>query len=433
MEDSIWTKTAEMPTFPSLEGDVKTDVLIIGGGIAGLLCAYKLQEAGVDYMLVEAGRVCGGVTKDTTAKITSQHGFIYHKILRRFGREKARGYYEANQAALEEYRRLAQTIDCDFEEKSSYVYVKNKPSEIEKELAALTKLSVPADYVKDLPLPFSTMGAIRFERQAQFHPLKFLAALCKDLHIYENTKVKELLPGVAVTDKGKITAKKIVVATHFPFINKHGAYFLKMYQHRSYVLALENAPNFSGMYVDAQEKGMSFRRYGKYLFIGGGDHRTGEKGGCWQELSAFAEKHYPQAKVVAKWATQDCITLDDMPYIGLYARSTPDFYVTTGFNKWGMTSAMVGANLLADKILGRKNAYAEIFSPSRTILRSRFFSHVGKTVLNMLTPTVPRCPHLGCALKYNKQEHSWDCPCHGSRFTEDKKLLDNPATGDMKK
>ena len=433
MEDSIWTKTAEMPTFPSLEGDVKTDVLIIGGGIAGLLCAYKLQEAGVDYMLVEAGRVCGGVTKDTTAKITSQHGFIYHKILRRFGREKARGYYEANQAALEEYRRLAQTIDCDFEEKSSYVYVKNKPSEIEKELAALTKLSVPADYVKDLPLPFSTMGAIRFERQAQFHPLKFLAALCKDLHIYENTKVKELLPGVAVTDKGKIMAKKIVVATHFPFINKHGAYFLKMYQHRSYVLALENAPNFSGMYVDAQEKGMSFRRYGKYLFIGGGDHRTGEKGGCWQELSAFAEKHYPQAKVVAKWATQDCITLDDMPYIGLYARSTPDFYVTTGFNKWGMTSAMVGANLLADKILGRKNAYAEIFSPSRTILRSRFFSHVGKTVLNMLTPTVPRCPHLGCALKYNKQEHSWDCPCHGSRFTEDKKLLDNPATGDMKK
>ncbi len=431
--NSIWTETTQPPRFDALREDIKTDVLIIGGGLSGLLCAHMLDKTGVDYALVEAETICNGITKNTTAKITSQHGLLYHKLLKRFGAEKAKLYLEANQAAVKKYSELCKTIDCDFEKKDSFVYSTDDPRVIEKELSALEKIGFPAKLVLTLPLPFSVAGAVKFPRQAQFHPLKFAYAISQGLRIFERTKVLELAPYTAVTSGGKITAKKIVVATHFPFLNKHGSYFLKMFQHRSYVLALRNAPDVQGMYLDDDEKGLSFRNHEDLLLLGGGSHRTGEKGGNWQVLEVFAEKHYPNAEKIGQWATQDCMTLDGVPYIGQYSKRTPDLYVATGFNKWGMTSSMVAAELLTDMILGKENAYAEVFSPSRTILRPQLAVNAAKAVFNLLTPTVPRCPHLGCALKYNPQEHSWDCPCHGSRFTEDKKLIDNPATGDIKK
>lgn len=430
---SIWKQTTQTSVFEPLREDLETDVLIVGGGIAGILCAYMLDRAGVDYALVEAERICDGITKNTTAKITSQHGLIYHSLIRRFGEEKARLYLEANENAVETYRKLCKDIDCGFEEKDAFTYSLHKPKLIEKELRALERIGYPAKYADDLPLPFPTAGAVRFEGQAQFHPLKFAYAIAKDLRIYEKTKVLEFAPHTAITSGGKIKAKKIVVATHFPIINKHGFYFLKMYQHRSYVLALKNAPDVNGMYVDEADEGMSFRNYGNLLFIGGGDHRTGEKGGNWKELAAFKEKYYPDAETVGQWATQDCMTLDGAPYIGRYSKNSTDLYVATGFNKWGMSSSMVAAELLRDMILERENPYESVFSPSRTMLRSQLFVNAGKAVLNLLTPTVPRCPHMGCALKYNPQERSWDCPCHGSRFTEEKKLIDNPATGDIEK
>lgn len=430
---SIWTDGVETPRFAPLKEDIKTDVLIVGGGLAGILCAYKLQRAGVNYVVAEAGRICDGITKNTTAKVTAQHGFIYHDLLKKFGVERTRAYWEANTAAVKEYARLAKNIDCSFEEKDAYTYSLRDHKKVERELSALERIGAEATYADQLPLPFSVAGAVRFKKQAQLHPLRFLAAIAKDLRIFEETKVLELLPHEAVTSGGRIAAKKIVVATHFPFINKHGSYFLKMYQHRSYVLALKNAPNVKGMYVDEHEKGLSFRNHGDLLFLGGGSHRTGEKGGNWEELTRYKEEYYPQAEIVAKWATQDCMTLDGAPYIGPYSKRTRDLYVATGFNKWGMTSAMVAADILTDMILEKENPYAATFSPSRSILRAQLAVNGVKAVLNLLTPTVPRCPHLGCALKYNKQERSWDCPCHGSRFTEDKKLIDNPATGDIKK
>lgn len=430
--NSIWTETAKSPEFNALDGDIKTDVLIVGGGIAGILCAYELQKAGVDYALIESERICGGITKNTTAKITSQHGLIYQDLIKKLGAEKARAYYDYNQSAVETFRNLCADIDCDFEEKPSYVYSIDDERKIENELNALEKIGRPAQFVSSVPLPFYVAGAVKFERQGQFNPLKFLYAVSKDLNIYENTKLLEFLPDKITTNRGNVTAKKIIVATHFPILNKHGMYFIKMYQHRSYVVALKNASDVGGMYVDENEKGLSFRNYGDLLLLGGGSHRTGEKGGNWKELSAFAKENYPEAETVCQWAAQDCITLDGIPYIGQYSQNTPDLYVTTGFNKWGMTSSLVGAKILADAVCGKKNPYAELFSPSRSILHPRLASNLCKTVLNLLTPTVPRCPHLGCALKYNPQERSWDCPCHGSRFTEDKKLIDNPATGDMK-
>lgn len=431
--DSVWIKTAKQPKFPALEGDMKTDVLIIGGGIAGLLCAYMLKKAGVDYALVEAENICGGITKNTTAKITSQHGLLYHDLIKKFGVEKARLYLEANQSALKTYRKLCREIDCDFEEKPAFVYSLSDKRKIENELRALEKIGFSASFNATLPLPFEIAGAVKFDRQAQFHPLKFLYAIAQGLNVFEHTKVLEFLPNKVVTNKGNIAAKKIIVATHFPLLNKHGLYFMKMFQHRSYVLALKNAPNVRGMYLDADEKGLSFRNYGDLLLLGGGSHRTGEQGGNWAVLRDFAKTHYENAEEVAQWATQDCMTLDNVPYIGQYSKRTPNLYVATGFHKWGMTSAMVSAKLLTDMILEKQNPYAEVFSPSRSILRPQLAINATKFILHLITPTVPRCPHMGCALKYNPQERSWDCPCHGSRFTEDKRLIDNPATDDMKK
>ena len=207
-------------------------------------------------------------------------------------------------------------------------------------------------------------------------------------------------------------------------------YYLKMHQHRSYVIALKNAQKIDGMYVDENDKGLSFRNYQDVLLLGGAGHRTGKQGGCWQALEGFADKHYPKASIIAKWATQDCITLDSIPYIGQYSKSTPNLFVTTGFNKWGMTSSMVSAMLLSDLVTGKENEFASVFSPSRSIMHPALFSNLGQSLIGLLTPTAPRCPHLGCALKYNREEHSWDCPCHGSRFDENGRVLDNPATDD---
>lgn len=430
--NSVWTESTSSPQFEQLKKDIKTDVLIIGGGMAGILCGYMLKERDIDCVIVEAERICGGITKNTTAKITVQHGLIYDKIIREFDKDTAQMYYRANKSALERYKNLCKSISCDFEEKDSYVYTVNKLSKIEKELRALEEIDCPASFLTSLPLPFSVSGAIGIKDQAQFHPLKFAYAIAKDLRIYEKTKVLELIPNGAITGRGKIYADKIVVATHFPFINKHGLYFLKMYQHRSYVLGLKNASNVQGMFVDESKTGMSFRNHRDLLLLGGGSHRTGEKGGCWQELEEFAQKYYPKSEIVYKWATQDCMTLDGIPYIGRYSNRTSDLYVATGFNKWGMTSAMVAAKILSDMLTGKENPFASVFSPSRTILRAQLAANASKAILNLLTPTVPRCPHLGCALKYNSEEHSWDCPCHGSRFTEDKKLIDNPATDGLK-
>ena len=427
--DSIWTRTAQLPSFAPLPSDLRTDVLIIGGGLAGLLCAYKLSQAGVDYALVEADRIGGGITKNTTAKITTQHGLFCDKLIQTFGTDQARRYLEANQAALEEYRALCRDIDCDFEEQDAFVYSVNSREKIDRELKALDRLGFAAELAEQLPLPFPVAGAVKFSRQAQFHPLKFIAAIAGSLRIFEHTKVLELGPGWASTGGGRISADRIVVATHFPLLNKHGGYFLKLYQHRSYVLALDNAPNVHGMYVDEDEKGLSFRNYGGLLLLGGGGRRTGKRGGGWRELERFATSHYPDARETARWAAQDCMTLDGAPYIGPYSRGTAGLYVATGFNKWGMTSSMAAATVLTDLILGRDNPCADVFSPSRTVLRPQLAVNVLESALGLLTPTVPRCPHMGCALKYNAAEHTWDCPCHGSRFGEDGSLIDNPASG----
>lgn len=430
--ESMWQKTVTLPSFPALEEDIKTDVLVVGGGLAGILTAYKLRENGVNCVIAEKERICEKVSGNTTAKITSQHGFCYGKILKSNGFESAKMYLHANQQALSEYEKLCKKIPCDFEKKDNFVYSLNDPDLIDEELKALWKIGCDAEFQDKLPLPFKPAGTIKFKNQAQFNPLKFVNGIVGDLKIYENTFVKHLDSNTAVTPGGKITFKKAVIATHFPIINSHGLYFMKLYQHRSYVIALENAADVNGMYVDENEKGLSFRNYENCLLLGGGSHKTGKKGENWRELRDFAKINYPESKEIAHWATQDCMSLDGIPYIGPYCKGSKDLFVATGFNKWGMTGSMVSAMLISDLITRKENPYAKAFDPSRSVLKPQLFINGFESVKNLLTPTPNRCSHLGCALKWNGAEHTWDCACHGSRFTESGKVLETPANKNLK-
>lgn len=437
---SLWEKETELPSFPELRGDMRTDVLIVGGGMAGILCAYYLQKQGVKYCLVEAGRIAGRETGHTTAKITSQHGLIYNEITARYGREAAALYYAANQDAVKRYRKLCGEIECEWEEKDNYVYSVKNRKKLERELKTLEEIGVPAGFSEVLPLPFATCGAVSFPEQAQFHPLKFLKGLVNGLSIYENTKVLgyEEYSGagfrkVRLSGGATVYAKNIIVTTHFPMLNKHGMYFIKLYQHRSYVTALKNAPHFPGMYADEDKTGFSFRNAGEYMLLGGGGHRTGKTGGGFTEVRGKGEAFFPEAREVCRWAAQDCMSLDGIPYIGRYSKGTQGLFVATGFNKWGMTSSMVAAMILSDLVQGKKNEYEGLFSSSRPIVTKQLVLNLAESAMGLLSFSAPRCSHLGCALKWNKEEHSWDCPCHGSRFSEDGAVLENPANGKLKK
>ncbi len=425
---SLWKSTVKRDDFTQLESNCHADVLIVGGGIAGILCAYLLQEQGVDCRLLEANRIGGGTTAGTTAKITAQHGLLYHKLLARRGVELTRAYYDANAAALAHYRRLAQQHPCDFVNADNLIYSRDNAAIIDRELEALDKIARPATLAEDLPLPFPTEGAVKFTDQAMFHPLKFIASLSRKLPIHENTPVLSLEDRTAITPHGRVTADHIIIATHFPILNARGLYWMRLHQSRSYTLALRGAPLPTAMYMDEKDSGLSFRAHKNSLLLSGGGKRTGKPCGGWESLERFAVQHYPAAEITHAWAAQDCMSLDSVPYIGQYAPGLPHLTVAIGFNKWGMTSAMVAAMLLTDRILERPNPYAAVFSPARAPALLPLAGNIAASVAGMLTPTLHRCTHLGCVLHYNVHEHSWDCPCHGSRYDKSGTVLDNPAT-----
>lgn len=473
--ESIWSQTCQIPPKDSLKGNIQTQAAIIGGGMAGVLIAHYLKKAGLDTVILEAKHTAGGQSRNTTAKITSQHGLIYHQLSRTIGEEQARIYAQANQQAVENYARLIQDeyIDCDFERRDAYLYSSDKKL-LTDELAACQALGLPATLEELLPLPFTSAGAVKFSGQAQFHPLKFIRALAKDLTIYEHTPALAVEDNVIHTPNGKVEAEQIIFACHFPFVNFPGMYFARMHQERVYFLALKNAPHYDGMFIGADENSFSLRNYGDLLFFGGASHRTGDnkEGGRYELLRQKAKYYFPESSEVAHWSAQDCLSVDNVPYIGHFSHNRPNWYVATGFQKWGMSTSMVSAMIISDLISGEENPYASVFDPHRFQsealgqmmqnskealkgLSRRFFyiptelaaeipcDHGGVVLLDgekvgvykdengKIYPVDIRCPHLGCELEYNPDEHSWDCPCHGSRFDRYGHWLDAPATGDL--
>lgn len=429
---SLWHDTANLPRFPALSRDTSCDVLVIGGGMAGLLTLHELCRRGVDCLLVEAERIGSGTTGGTTAVLSAQHDTLYADLIRSFGRDQAKAVLYANLSAVEQYRALCARIPCDFSEAPSCLYTLSSPARLEREASAVQSLGFPARFTQQTELPLPVRGAVFFPGMAQFHPLRFLAGLVPGLPICENTRALRIEPGAVHTNRGVIRARRVIVCTHFPILNRRGLYFMKQYQMRSFVLALKNAPALHGTYAGTERGGLYFRSYGDLLLVGGGDHRTGKSGGGFDCVEAFVRRTWPQARVAYRWAAQDCMSLDGAPYIGPYSPHTPGLFVATGFNEWGMTTSMVASRLLADAVTGQPNPYARAFAPQRSLVHPQLLGNLFETTLGLLWPTSRRCTHLGCALHWNPQEHTWDCSCHGSRYAPDGKLLDNPALRDRR-
>lgn len=474
---SVWEERKEANRI-KLNRDITSQIVVIGAGMAGVLSALLLQEAGWNVVVIEALKAGRGITKNTTAKITIQHHLIYDKLIRKFGIEKAREYAGKNQEALKKYEELAgrYKIPCSMEKQPAFVYSLGEVRKLEAETLAAQQLGINALFTKEVDLPFEVRGAVKFEDQLQFQPLEFLDILSEKLIIYEQSKAVEVTKKNRVLVEGEggkiyeVKADYVIVATHYPFINIPGYYFLRMYQERSYVISLESEETLSyGMYIDEDKKGFSFRRYKNMVLLGGGSHRTGENpGDSYEKLLTAAGKWYPGCPVGYQWSNQDCMPLDGVPYIGAYSRKTPGLYVATGFGKWGMSTAMTAALLLRDAI-GSNSTDTGIFSPARIkpVLSAKNLSK------NIITATkrwslqllyLPRqltegmvngqgtivryhgkkigiyqdetgktyavdikCPHLGCMLAWNSEEKTWDCPCHGSRFDYKGNLIENPS------
>ena len=507
--ESIWAQT-NLPVFDPLYGDIETDVLIIGGGIAGLLCAFQLMGSGLDVTLIEAQNLLRGVTQNTTAKITSQHDLIYDHLSTSFSPEWAKLYAAANENAILEFEQIVarEHIDCGFERLSAFVYTRDekKLSDLEKEESAARAAGIDAQVVSECGLPFSVAGALEFRGQAQYHPLRFLARIvqlvAQRCHIHENTPalppnegldalsgeekghgrtpVGLFADGVVKTPHGSVKAAQIIVCTHYPFISSHGLYAARLTQDRSYVIALRDAPKLPGMYIDLDPDGYSLRSVttggAGYVLFGGCSHKSGHnrEGGCYERLEDAARIAYCGYEPTFRWSAQDCMTPDRLPFVGQYAKDTPNLYVATGFNKWGMSTSMAASRLLADLLTGRDNPLAKVFSPQRAsvmqsapgVAASAVDSVAGLSKSALYLPfkdleAIPNghggivragmkkigvyktedgtvfavetaCAHLGCQVEWNPDEKTWDCPCHGSRFDVRGGVISGPAQAPLK-
>ena len=494
--NSLWIETTnDNKILNSLNRNEYTEVCIIGAGIFGLTTAYYLNKLNKKVIVIEKGKIGEKVSGNTTGKITSQHGLFYDHLISDFGKDFAKKYLESNEIAIKNIQNIVEenNIKCEFTIKNSYVYTTNEDElyQIEKEAQAVKSLGKKTRVVNDLDLPFKIKGAIEFTNQAQFHPRKYMKGLCDNIlnknKIYENTIVtnikKEGDNYCVITDKGFIKAKYVVVASHYPIKNIPGLYFTKMYQSTSYVIAFRTNNKLpKDMYINVNEPFYSFRtaEYNgeQIILLCGSDHKTGkpiENNYPYEELEKKSKELYPDAEVLFRWNTRDCIGLDKVPYIGEFSSIMKNIYVATGFKKWGMTLSNVAANIITDEILGKDNKYKEIYKATRvepiknrweekniikdsinSILINKFKvekenlekiqnnngaiikingENIGiyKDSLGKIHAVKPNCTHLGCLLSWNNLDKTWDCPCHGSRFDYEGKNIYEPAIKSLTK
>ena len=462
----------KLPEYPRLSEHLLADVAVIGGGMAGLLTAFSLHRAGLRVVLLEENRLAGGATGRCTARLSAQHGLFCERLIRDFGEHLARQYVMAQLHAVKQYRDLiaALGVDCSWQEQTSRVCTAPNGPDLSREYAAAVLLGAPAELqaVKDLPFP--VREAVCFTGQATFEPLPLFAALLPGLAIYEHSPVRDVRGRLVRCDGGSVEAAHIVVATRYPLLERWGFYHLRLRQEQAHLLELAGAPGIDGWYLDADTRGWSLQQRGDRLILGGGLHRSGEnRGDSYDRLREQARLWFPQAREVRAWSSQDCVTMDGVPYIGRYGAAAPHLHVAAGFGRWGLTNSMVAATLLTAEILDRHYPYAEVFSPARffpsasieAMMEGALYAVRGKkrrlyTVAERETAAIPRggaaivrhhgrqygvyrdeqdrlyavspvCPHRGCALEWNADDKTWDCPCHGSRFDYTGRRLDSPA------
>ena len=493
---SYWRDSVEIPDFPTLEQDMQVDICIVGGGITGITAAYVLTKAGLKVVLLEANQLFGGTTGHTTAKITAQHDLIYDELITNMGKNNARLYYEANMDALRLIEKTVEElqIDCDFKKQDAYVYATTDQSEekINKEAKAYEKLGIDGGLAEKLPIDLKIKNAVVMRNQAQFHPLKYLVHLVDDIkanggQIFANTTAVNVEKGdeptVLTRNDHRVTAQFILICSHFPFYEGFGLYSGRMYADRSYALAVKTKQTYpDGMYLSADQPARSLRSVTingeKMVLIVGEGHKTGQSTDTkkhFDALTAFGDEILGIEDVLYRWSAQDLTTLDKVPYVGEITSGQPNILIATGFRKWGMTNGTAAALLLQDIVLNKDNRYKALYSPSRFYATPSIKNFLvqnadvvgqlvkGKLQLSQVDPDQLKqdegavviiggerkgayrdkagelhivdttCTHVGCEVEWNSGERSWDCPCHGSRFTYKGEVIEGPAEKPLQK
>lgn len=468
---SVWQ--VDRRDYQKLKGDLKREIVVIGGGIAGFLTAFKLSEAGKAVTLVEADRLFSGTTGKTTAKITLNQGTVYYELNKRYGKETAALYYNAQAEGMRGIAELVKkyNIDCDWRETDSYIYSCGGKSDLDKTYEVLKNLGTNCKLESNLPNLKADI-ALKVSGQYLFDPIKFLTALPVNFEIFEHSRVIDVDTETKriLTESGSIKADIIIIATHFPIINSVGAYYFKLRQSTSYTIAV-NKQLTKDMFLEEREDGLSIRPYSEGTLFGGFDHRTGRVVDCdaFSALKQRAKEIFGGENITHIWSAQDVMTFDKMPMAGRYSRTSEGVYLVTGFNKWGMSNSMICGGLLTDLILNRPNPYTRIFSPQRHIkgafgdYMSNAFTNVkeiAKGYVSMTRKTVDdvpvncgmivryhgkrravyrdengklfaigrMCPHMHGELKWNPNGKCWECPCHGSRFDIYGNIISEPST-----
>lgn len=479
MHESLWRAEGRRESFPPLRGQFKTEALVIGAGIVGLCCATLLHEQGVEVTVIDGSEVADGVTGHTTAKLSSLHGLTYAALVSTFDVDTARAYGEANEWGL---RWIAERgIECALRRKPNYTYAASSDdrADIEAEADAARAAGLPAEFVEDVPLPYPTAGAVRFDDQAEFHPVDFAYGLARELpRIHEHTHAVALREGQVDTNRGTIAAEHVVVATHFPFPDR-ALLFARMHPERSYCVAAPlHGPPPDGMFISASQPTRSIRTHDGHLIVGGEGHKVGQGRGPtearYETLERFAQAHFDVGETAYRWSAQDNMPADGLPFIGRLTPRSRTAWTATGFRKWGLAFAPAAARIVADGIAGRDNSWADTFNPNRVNLTAsatdlvkenanvgfhffadrltrraadapadlapgegRVVSHHGRQVAvsrdddGTLHRVSARCTHLYCIVNWNDAERSWDCPCHGSRFAQDGSVLQGPAVNPL--
>ena len=487
---SYWLDSTPTKEYPQVTNEIKTNVVIVGAGMTGILTAYLLSNySDLDIVLVDSDKVFHGASGYTTAKITAQHHIIYNKLIHYFGEEQTKLYASANYKAVDFIEKLIRelNINCNFTRLPSFVYTQKNSFKqlLEKEANALDRIGLDCNLIESLNLPLETICGIKLDNQAQFHPTLFLSKILEQLEstkvrIFENTTIIDLKEAkkcaLLTSTNNYIAAEKVIITSHYPFYDGLSFYFSRLIPKKSYIVASKLDTNIpEGMFISAENPIRSFRTTDynnqKMLLVGGDNHFTGHGTDLishYESLTSFSRDVFQTSDVLYKWSTEDYGTLDGIPYVGKLNKTSTNVYVATGYNKWGMTNSVVASQLLTDTILEKENPLTDLYSPSRvSILAStkNFVTHnvdVGFQYLkSKLTFSDPEkevdyteakivniagkqygayidennevfilditCPHMGCELKWNNADLTWDCPCHGSRFNYKGEVITGPA------
>jgi glycine/D-amino acid oxidase-like deaminating enzyme len=439
---SLWFEGRDRAPRPALDRDIGVDVAVVGAGIVGVTTAFLLEREGLKVAVLEARHLCAGATGYTTAKLSSLHGLTYAKLANTLGREHARTYGEANEAGIARVFEIADElgIDCDLRRKPNYTYAEDLSGvdEVRQEAELARELGLPASYTAELDLPFSVAGAVRFEDQAEFHPVRYVDAIAAALRgpVHEHTMVTGIGSGRVNTARGpRVRADHVVVASHLSFLDR-GLYFARCHPERSYVVAGRMKEPPAGMYLSTESPAHSIRAHGDWLLVGGESHKTGQADAAerFERLSRWAGERLGLEPEL-RWATQDQMPADGVPYVGRHDPLSSNVWVATGFKKWGLAMGSAAAEVLTAQITGRDHAWAALFDPQRVRARAggpTFAKENANVAYHFLADRVlkrgaPRCTHLGCLLDWNAAEETWDCPCHGSRFAATGQVIEGPA------